>query len=129
LADNPALRYAGLLAFDVAMQALDGNGLLASPGARLLRIHEDHKLLVFERGGYLFAFNWHPVRSEPALEVSVPAGTTVCSMLLNTDDTAFDGFGIVGSGTTWTPMQPAKEPHIMIHLPARTAMVIKAGRG
>ena len=127
LADNPALRYAGLLAFDKAMQQLDANGLLRSPGARLLTIHEDHKLLAFERGGLIFAFNWHPVRSEAALTIPVPAGCTHVSLVLNTDDASFDGFGIVSGQTQWTPLTQNDQTQILVHLPARSALVLRAG--
>jgi 1,4-alpha-glucan branching enzyme len=125
LADNPALRYAGLLAFDKAMQRLDADGLLKSPGARLLAIHEDHKLLVFERGGLYFAFNWHPVRSEPALAIAIPAQCAQVALVLNTDDPSFDGFGIVSAQTRWTPTTRGDQMQIMVHLPARSAMVLR----
>jgi 1,4-alpha-glucan branching enzyme len=127
LADDPNLRYAGLLAFDRAMLSLDEGGrLLSSHGAELLAVHEDHKLLAFRRGGLTFLFNWHPTRSELALRVPVPEGTLRMGCVLNTDDAAFDGFGAVATGQAWSAAADAAGgSHIDVYVPARSAIVMK----
>jgi 1,4-alpha-glucan branching enzyme len=126
LADDPNLRYAGLLAFDRAMLSLDHGGrVLASHGAELLAVHEDHKLLAFRRGGFVFLFNWHPTRSETALRVPVVNATGRMACVLNTDAREFDGFGAVASDQTWPVVpNPAGGGRVDVYLPARSALVL-----
>ena len=60
LADDESLRYKNLLDFDRAMvDLLKNNGILNSP-AKLILHDEGAKVLVFIKGAYLFAFNFHP---------------------------------------------------------------------
>ncbi len=126
LADDANLRYAGLLAFDRAMLALDAGGrVLASHGAELLAVHEDHKLLAFRRGGLAFLFNWHPTRSEVAFRVPVGSASGRMKCVLNTDATEFDGFGAVAGDQTWPVVAgPAGGGHVDVYLPARSALVL-----
>ncbi len=60
LADDETLRCQFLLAFDKAMIALTkDNGLLRLP-AELILHDEQAKVLVFQKGEFIFAFNFHP---------------------------------------------------------------------
>ncbi|KAI5297169.1 alpha-1,4-glucan branching enzyme, partial [Ascosphaera atra] len=69
LADDPLLRYGQLNHFDRALQHLEmkygwldrtrfDNGYVS-------RKHEGDKVVVFERAGLLFIFNFHPTESFP----------------------------------------------------------------
>jgi 1,4-alpha-glucan branching enzyme len=125
LADATHLRYAGLLAFDAAMQRLDSRGgLLSSGHAELLSVHEDHKLQVFKRGAFVFAFNWHPTRSEPALRVPIASEWSSVACALTSDSPESGGFGIGGAEKIWTPRTDAAGSHVLLHVPARTAIVL-----
>jgi 1,4-alpha-glucan branching enzyme len=59
LADNPELKYQYLQNFDEAMIKLCNHSQIAEKHAKLIQIHEDNKLIVFEKGHYLFLFNFH----------------------------------------------------------------------
>jgi 1,4-alpha-glucan branching enzyme len=62
LSSDGLLRYHLLEDFDRAMLALvKENGLLGIP-PQLMSHHEEHKLLAYRKGRFLFFFNFHPVR-------------------------------------------------------------------
>jgi 1,4-alpha-glucan branching enzyme len=128
LRDDPSLRYARLAAFDRAMMALEEKyGFLGSPGPRLLLEHEERKLLIFERAGLIFFFNFHPFDSYPDLEIEVPAGR--CALVLDSDAPEFSGHGRVAPGQVfvaelfYTPW--GKRLHrVRVYLPCRAALVL-----
>ena len=54
------MRYNWLNEFDASMQHLEEeHGWLASPQAYISLKHEGDKVIVFERAGLLFIFNFH----------------------------------------------------------------------
>ena len=60
LADNPDLRYGQLLQFDKAMIHLfSENGILRDRPVQLY-VDERQKVLIFGRGYFIFALNFHP---------------------------------------------------------------------
>jgi 1,4-alpha-glucan branching enzyme len=59
LADDENLRYAALQDFDKAMIALAKKGNLLKYPSRLLHTDEKKKIIAFEKGKYLFLFNFH----------------------------------------------------------------------
>lgn len=60
LIDDPLLRYKWLNDFDASMQHLEETyGWLASPQAYVSLKNEADKVIVFERAGLLFIFNFH----------------------------------------------------------------------
>jgi len=131
LADDPKLRYAGLNRFDREMQSLDQRfNLLEDRLIELLMVHEENKLLVYRRGPLVFAFNFHPTRSYPDLQVPVPDPADYHSVL-DTDEARFEGFGRVATGMAY-PRQavPAhgRNQSIRIYLPNRTAQVLAPAR-
>lgn len=127
LADNPKLRYAGLLEFDHAMQQLDEEfHLLADPLIEQLAVHEDTKQLVFRRGPLVFAFNFDPAHSVDGLRIPVPDRASYRAVL-DSDQPRFEGFGRLEEGTIF-PMQEVpmygRETSIQLYLPNRTAVVL-----
>jgi 1,4-alpha-glucan branching enzyme len=130
LVDNPALRYAGLGEFDRAMQSLDKDyGLLTAGGAEWISEHEEHKLIVFRRAGLVFAFNWHPVRSEAALRIPVGPRSVGWKVVLSSDDVSTGGFGTAPHGQEYGVLADVGGAHISLHLPARTAVVLREVSG
>ena len=127
LADNPALRYADLNAFDRAMQGLDAEyGLLLDPLIEQLALHEDTRQLVYRRGPLVLAFNFHPTESYSDLRIPVPDAADY-RVVLNTDDAQFGGHGRGASGATY-PVQPVpmygRAQSVQIYLPSRSAQVL-----
>ncbi|KAH3744490.1 1,4-alpha-glucan branching enzyme [Pelomyxa schiedti] len=64
LAKDTLLRYAHLLEFDKGMLSLDMKfNLLSSDPAFITLTHESDKIIVAERAGLIFTFNFHPTTS------------------------------------------------------------------
>jgi len=127
LADNPNLKYAGLQAFDAAMQKLDeDHHLLNDPFIEQLLLHEEKKQLIYRRGPLVFAFNFHPTNSYSDWRIPVPDAKDY-RLVLNSENPRFAGPGLVREPMTY-PLQKIKEAgrnqSIQIYLPARSAQVL-----
>lgn len=128
LVDDDTLRYKHLNAFDRAIQHLDAMyHLLSDENIYLLFIHEDAKQIVYERGGLIFAFNFHPTASVTDWRIPVPQKKDY-RLILNTDDTTYSGYSAVEGGHyPWQDV--AMEGHtqsIQLYVPARSAQVLVA---
>ena len=108
LLEDDTLRYKHLNAFDRVMQSLDKTyPLLVNENINLLYIHEEAKQIVYERGGLVFAFNFHPTASVTDWRVPVPQRADY-RLILNTDDIAYGGQGVIaGDHYPWqdVPME------------------------
>ena len=128
LVDDDTLHYQNLNAFDRAMQHLDAMyHLLSDENIYLLFIHEDAKQIVYERGGLVFAFNFHTTASVTDWRIPVPQQKDY-RLILNTDDTAYSGYGAV-EGVHYPWQDVAMEGHtqsIQLYVPARSALVLTA---
>jgi 1,4-alpha-glucan branching enzyme len=127
LAADAQLKYHQLDRFDKAMIALaKQTSLLASPGPRQLWEHNDDKILAFQRGELIFAFNFNPTRSFSDYQFQAPPGRY--HIVLNTDDPGFGGHGRVDNTQahfTLTPDRPGHPSHrLSLYLPNRTALVL-----
>jgi 1,4-alpha-glucan branching enzyme len=127
LVDDPLLRYMHLNAFDKAMHRLEQQYLwLSSPQAYISLKHEDHKVIIFERGQLLWLFNFHPSQSLVDYRVGTtwPGGYHVA---LTTDDREFGGHGRVDATCAY---YSRPEPwhncdySLQVYLPCRTALVL-----
>ena len=119
IADDPALRYGGLQAFDAEMIRYAKRERLLSGDLRQLFVDEERKVLIFSRGNSIFAFNFNPTASFENFTFGAPEGTY--AMAFNSDDAAFGGFSRLDRG----------ERHITVcgrlslYLPSRVALVLK----
>jgi 1,4-alpha-glucan branching enzyme len=92
LVDDDLLRYKWLNDFDAAMQHLEEKyGWLAAPQAYISLKHEGDKVIVFERAGLLFIFNFHTSNSFTDYRVGVEEAGTY-RIVLNSDRKEFGGF-------------------------------------
>ena len=128
LVDQENLRYKGLNNFDREMQNLDLKyNLLEDPLIEALMFHEEKKQLVYRRGALVFVFNFHPSESYADLRVPVPDPINY-QLVLNSDNEAFEGHGLVDEGTIY-PKQNVpihgRNQSIQLYLPARTAQVLE----
>ncbi|KAF5393004.1 hypothetical protein D9757_001315 [Collybiopsis confluens] len=127
IVDDSLLRYKYLNNFDAAMNHLeDQRGWLAAPQAFVSLKHEVDKILVYERAGVLFVFNFHPTDSftDYRVGVEVPGEYTV---VLTTDEPRFGGFNNVKSGGQYltTPFEwNGRKNFLQVYIPSRTALVL-----
>jgi 1,4-alpha-glucan branching enzyme len=131
LVDDPHLRYRQLALFDRDMIALARKQrVLGSPAVRLIWEHNDDKILIFERAGLLWAFNFHPTRSY--VDYQFPAAAGRYRIVLDSDDSRYGGFDRVERTRAHAALAPVP-PHLASHrlslyLPTRTALVLKPER-
>jgi 1,4-alpha-glucan branching enzyme len=127
LTEDDLLRYHFLNDFDAAMNHTEGKyGWLHAPQAYISLKHEGDKLIVFERAGLLFIFNFHPTESYSDYRVGVDMAGTY-RVVLNTDSKDFGGFGRVDESTRFftTPMEWNNRPNwTHVYIPSRTAIIL-----
>ncbi|MBR5783334.1 MAG: alpha amylase C-terminal domain-containing protein [Clostridia bacterium] len=125
LADNKYLRYHQLGDFDRAMVALLSKGRTMAAPARLMWLHQDDKVLVFEKKGYIFAFNFHPHKSFEGYPIPTSEEGKY-KVILSTDDPAYGGQGRIDMQYRYTSeLYPDGRSAFPVYLPSRTAMVFK----
>lgn len=134
LIHDDLLRYKHLFEFDAAMIHLDTKyGILLSNQAYVSLKHEIDKVVVFERNGLLFIFNFHPTESFPDYKVGVETAGEY-QIVLNSDDEKFGGFSrivdTVESGEKLTFKTSPEEWNnrsnaLFIYIPSRTALVLQ----
>lgn len=131
LAETGHLKYSKLDAFDRAMLGLvreHGGDFKKSPHFRF--IHEEDRLLAFERGRLLFVFNFHETRPQSALNLMVTPGKY--TEILSSDELAYAGYGNLSvkraaGGHFSDPSSGATEQRITLYLPPLTALALLRG--
>lgn len=127
LADDENLRFKELGDFDREMiHLIRDNNILAGKRAKLLRIHEDDQILVFEHNGYIFAVNFHPCNSQKQLFIP-PTELGDYEVVLSTDDARFGGQDRISHDVKYNTLgkDPGFGDGFYIYLPARTGVVLK----
>jgi 1,4-alpha-glucan branching enzyme len=128
LKDDPGLKYHQLDRFDKAMIALANQSwLLTALPVRLVREHNDDKVIIFERAGLLFAFNFHPTRS--LVDYAFYAEPGCYRIVLDSDAAVFGGHGRIDTLCPHFTMPADNERHALhrlsLYLPNRTALVLE----
>ena len=129
LRDDPNLRFGKLADFDEAMVKELRGGAMSETPVKLLADDGD-KVLAFQRGDFIFIFNFHHSKSYTDYGIIVPPATE-WKHLFDTDEKRFGGQGLVRHGGTYLPSLVLDERHdefvqqIKAYLPARTAIVLK----
>ena len=125
LTDNQDLRYGGLNEFDRAMVDLLKNERVLTKGPNLLWIHEDEKVIIYEKGGLVFAFNFHPSKSYDSYQLTMPKAGKY-KAVLSSDDERFGGHSRVDTQYVYTAEAQDKGPTgFKCYLPSRSAIVFK----
>jgi len=128
LADNNDLRYKFLNSFDAAMNKLEEQvGWLATGPGYVSEKHNDFKLIVFERAGLVFCFNFHPDKSFTDYKVGVEV-PGIYKIALDTDSAEFGGQDrrdALVESHTYPQAHNGRQNHMMVYLPARTAVVYR----
>ncbi|KAL2825563.1 1,4-alpha-glucan-branching enzyme [Aspergillus cavernicola] len=127
LTEDNLLRYKFLNEFDRAMQTTEEkHGWLHSLQAYVSLKHEGDKVLVFERAGLLWIFNFHPTNSFTDYRVGVETAGTY-RVVLDTDDKEFGGLGRNNKETRFftTDMEwNGRKNFLQVYIPTRTALVL-----
>jgi 1,4-alpha-glucan branching enzyme len=126
--DNPDLRYHFLAFFDQEMIALvKAFHLLESPQINLRYEHDHDKVVIIERAGLFFVFNFHPISS--FIDYQIPFAPGKYRMLFNSDLLEFGGHGrLQPDQIHFTQMQSESSGtshFISLYLPSRTALVLQ----
>ncbi len=124
LRNNPNLKFHCLGEFDRALlNLMRESGLIGQTSVILRRIHEDDKIIAFERGDLLWVLNFHCEKSQP--DYAIPSSEGSYVMVLNTDALEFGGHDIL-QGEQHFISTPADNGHqIKIYIPSRTGLVLK----
>ncbi|RDB20124.1 1,4-alpha-glucan-branching enzyme [Hypsizygus marmoreus] len=125
--DDPMLRYRYLNNFDSAMNNLAGQyGWLEAPQAYVSLKNERDKVIVYERAGLLFIFNFHPTESFTDYRVGVEEPGEY-KVVLSSDEKKFGGFGNIALGGKFftTPMGwNGRKNWVQVYIPSRTCMIL-----
>lgn len=125
--DDELLRYKHLNNFDAAMQHLgDHYGWLSAEQAYVSLKNEDDKVIVFERAGLVFVFNFHPNKSFTDYRIGVDQPGTY-TLVLDSDSPEFGGFGRIDHEKTRCHTEPlewnGRRNCMHIYIPSRVALV------
>jgi 1,4-alpha-glucan branching enzyme len=126
LIDDELLRYRFLNEFDSKMQWTEEKyGWLHSPQAYVSLKNESDKVVVFERAGLLWIFNFHPTQSFTDYRVGVEQAGTY-RVVLDTDSKDVGGFNRIDKETRFftTPFEwNGRKNFTQVYIPTRTAIV------
>ena len=123
LCDNPDLRYGELRDFDRAMIHLFAENNILTERPVQLYVDEVRKVLIFARGCFIFALNFHPSESVADFKFRAPAGEY--RQVLDTDAPAFGGFGRNDENTAHFTVKDNDCDTLSLYLPSRSAIVLK----
>jgi 1,4-alpha-glucan branching enzyme len=129
LENNENLRYRFLSVFDKEMLALvNKRPEFFYHSARLVFSNEGDQVLVYERNGLLFVFNFNPVKSFTDYRFEYQKGKfRVC---LNTDSDLFGGHARIDESVVHITIKPDKSyysPQVLsLYLPSQTGMVLQS---
>lgn len=128
LVDDKLLKYQYLNNFDAAMENTETKyKWLSAPQAYISLKHEGDKVIVFERAGLLFVFNFHPTNSFTDYRVGVETPGTY-RIVLDTDSEEFGGFKRIDHEKTRCITTPFgwnnRANYLQLYIPSRTAIVL-----
>ncbi|WVN88438.1 1,4-alpha-glucan-branching enzyme [Cryptococcus depauperatus CBS 7841] len=127
LVDDKLLRYKYLYEFDIAMNWLENKyKWLNAPQAYVSLKHEGDKVIVFERAGLLFIFNFNPTQSFADYRVGVDVAGEY-KVILTSDESKFGGHDRIdlnGKHFT-TPIEwNERKNWLQVYIPSRTVLVL-----
>ena len=124
LVDNPDLRYGELQEFDRHMVALLKKGNLIGKENISLWYDQENKIIIYSKGGKIFAFNFNPTQSFEGY--FVPTGINgKFKAEFTSDESRFGGFDRVDTNYKYETQEKDGKVGFYCYLPARTATVFK----
>ncbi|NJN43781.1 MAG: 1,4-alpha-glucan-branching enzyme, partial [Anaerolineae bacterium] len=125
LVDDKDLKYKYLNEFDTEMIALAKSAkLLQANKVDQLNMDTTNNVVIFERAGLVFLFNFHPQNAIPDYRFKVGESGKY-KILLNSDMPKFGGFNRVDDVMSYPVVTLFGEHFLSIYLPNRTCLVLK----
>ena len=124
LADNEALKYSFLNAFEKDMVAMAKKQKVLSGHDKQLLLHQDDKVMVYKKGGAIFAYNFHCSNSLDGYLIKVPASGKY-QVVMSTDDYCYGGDGRIWHECYTATKQSDGSYGFQIYLPSRTAVIFR----
>lgn len=125
LVDDRKLRFCELNAFDQAMLHLLQGEKILQKQAENRWMHQEDKILIYNKGNVIFVFNFHPEKSFEGYFVPVPKEGRY-QVLLSTDDGDFGGLERVDKTYVYKAEKTAEGWYgFPCYFPARCALVLK----
>lgn len=125
LVDNELLKYKFLNHFDNDLvHFLKTEQFLSSSPAQLLTIDTDRRMIVYEKGNYIFVLNWHA--SESYSDFIIPINRSgKFSVILDSDSKENGGFNRINKETEHFSFEQNGNHFLEIYSPSRTGLVFK----
>ena len=125
LVDNQDLRYQDLNLFDKEMIHFIRRERLLKKKAESRWLHQEDKIIIYNKGNLIFVFNFHPTKSFEGYFVPVVEEGTY-QVVLSTDEGQFGGFDRVDKNYCYEAVRtPADWVGFPCYLPSRCALVFK----
>ncbi len=124
LAEDPALKYHYLRAFDKDMISCAKAHNVIAGGDKQLLVHNSDNVLVYRKGEALFIYNFDPTRSYDGYFVPIDR-EGVYRVIQSTDDFCYGGHGRIAHQSYTAARQPDGRIGFQIYLPSRTALVME----
>jgi len=127
LSFNPSLKFQYLAAFDKTMLNLEHQyRFISKNNPALWHIHEEHKIIAFNRDPLFFIFNFHPSKSFTDYQVSVPQPGKY-RLILDSDHADFGGHNRIKDAQEYfsQPSNNNNSQHLQTYLPNRSALALK----
>jgi len=125
--DNYELRFHWLGDFDREMiEIFHNHNLLEIEEVRWITDNIPDQILVFQRGDFLFVFNFNPHQSFTDYGIMMPPSKF--KIVLNTDSTRFGGQNRINDEMIYYSIPSAgldSTHYLKLYIPARTAMVLE----
>ncbi|KAK3315192.1 glycoside hydrolase family 13 protein [Apodospora peruviana] len=127
LTDDHLLRYHFLNNFDRSMNTTEAKfGWLRAPQAYISLKNEADKVIVFERAGLVFVFNFNSTQSFTDYRIGIETAGTY-RIVLDSDNKEHGGFGRLDAGTRFFTEKMRwndRSNCTHVYLPSRTAFVL-----
>jgi len=123
LVEDDLLKYGYLNEFDKAMVGTAKARRIMGKEPVSLYIDEPAQVLVYERGGLLFALNFSPNNSYESYFVRTP-GLGKYEPILSTDEERFGGWNRIAMDMEYKAAKTEMGTGFHIYLPARTAVCL-----
>ena len=127
LVHNPDCKYEWLASFDKDMISFASKYKIYSGGApQSLWLDRQKNLILFERCGLIFVFNFHPTQSQRDVYVSCHlTGGGSYRAVFSTDDAAYGGQERISKNQIYRAKECEYGKGFCIYVPCRTAVVLK----